>query len=551
MTSSDKLRPGSSRDTDRNRPRVTDPEVRSAAGPVLAIMAVTTLLLLARCARYDYFGDELYFLSAGRRLSPGYVDQGPVVPLLARTADLIAPNSLLALRIPSILAGAAAIAVTAATARELGGGRTAQALAALAYAGCPFLITQTATLSTFAFDSTLSATAVWLLIRWTAHPESRWGAGSPADRQRSMGWWGHRDRLLVSAALVVAVDLQVKLLSVVLLTGLGIGVLVAGPRSMLRRPALWAGSSLVIVSAAPLLWWQYDHGWPQLAMGAVVDQEQRAATGGVGGLPIQFALLAGLLGVPLALIGFWTLSTAPIRRPYRFVAIAAATDLVFVLVVDGRPYYLAGFLPVLFAAGTTQVCSSMRRIRSSAPGAVLVGLTALTTVLAIAIICVLPLPASRLHDPTESRTELSTRMRLFGTTGWTHLAAAVITAYGEIPTERREHTVVITQNYWQAAALENLATPTLPVYSPSRGFAMFGIPSDTATTALYVTTGSAEASLRRSFSDVTPLIHLDDRLGFPGIDRGVTVWRCDRPLRPWPTLWAEVTTYVFDDRSLP
>ncbi len=80
---------------------------------------------------------------------------------------------------------------------------------------------------------------------------------------------------------------------------------------------------------------------------------------------------------------------------------------------------------------------------------------------------------------------------------------------------------------------------------------MFGIPSDTATTALYVTTGSAEASLRRSFSDVTPLIHLDDRLGFPGIDRGVTVWRCDRPLRPWPTLWAEVTTYVFDDRSLP
>ncbi|MFE3260881.1 MFS transporter [Nocardia sp. NPDC059091] len=97
-----------------------------------------------------------------------------------------------------------------------------------------------------------------------------------------------------------------------------------------------ATDPIVAVSAIPVLWWQCEHGWPQLAMGTVVDAEQRAATGGVAGLPIQFAVLAGVIGVPLALTGFWALTTAPDSRPYRFVAIAAGIDIVFILAADGR-----------------------------------------------------------------------------------------------------------------------------------------------------------------------------------------------------------------------
>ncbi|MFG1953461.1 hypothetical protein [Micromonospora sp. NPDC048830] len=87
------------------------------------------LLLLA--PRYGYHRDELYFLLAGRHLDWGYVDRGPLVPALARLADTLAPGNLVALRTPSALVAAAAVAVSAAIAREFGAGRGAQLFAAL------------------------------------------------------------------------------------------------------------------------------------------------------------------------------------------------------------------------------------------------------------------------------------------------------------------------------------------------------------------------------------------------------------------------------------
>ncbi|GAB2567837.1 glycosyltransferase family 39 protein [Nocardia heshunensis] len=494
-----------------------------ATVPTLSIAAVAAVALLARCARYDYFGDELYFLSAGRHLAAGYVDQGPLVPALARTAELLAPGSLPVLRIAAIVAGIAAIVTTAATARELGGGRNAQIAAALTYATCPFLIVQTASLSTFAFDTSLSAAAIWLLIRWV-----RTG----------------RDRMLIAAAVVVALDIQVKLLVAVLLVGLGIGFLTAGPRTLVRRPAAWVGLGVIALSAAPSLWWQYRHGWPQLAMGAVIGAEQRLATGGVAGLPLQFVQLAGLLGIPVALTGCWALVTVARWRAYRFVAVAVAVDLVFVVATDGRPYYATAYFPVLFAAGATYLAD--RAARSRVTSGALVAGAAVSAVLAIVVVCALPLTGSQLHHPTDTRAELSSRLRVFGTSGWDHLIAAVDAAYRTLPPEQRIHTVVITQNYWQAAALDILPTAPLPVYSPNRGFSIFATPPETATSALYVTAGASELPVRRSFSSAYPITRLDDPLGFPGIDRRVTIWRCDHPTRPWPALWTELTTDTFD-----
>ncbi|WP_330254783.1 glycosyltransferase family 39 protein [Nocardia sp. NBC_00565] len=113
-----------------------------------AIAAVSAVMLFVSLGRYGFFGDELYFVAAGRRLGFGYADQGPLLPAIARLMDLIAPGSLAALRIPAALATVVAVLISAQIARELGGSRTAQALTATAYATSPFLLVQGTQLAT-------------------------------------------------------------------------------------------------------------------------------------------------------------------------------------------------------------------------------------------------------------------------------------------------------------------------------------------------------------------------------------------------------------------
>lgn len=114
------------------------PQVPAFAGrPIAAVAAAVALVLVAVAGRYGYHRDELYFLAAGHHLAWGYPDRPPVVPFLARLLNNLAPGSLLALRLPSALAAAAIVVLTALIARELGGEWTAQLLAAASMAIAP------------------------------------------------------------------------------------------------------------------------------------------------------------------------------------------------------------------------------------------------------------------------------------------------------------------------------------------------------------------------------------------------------------------------------
>ncbi|WP_327118352.1 glycosyltransferase family 39 protein [Nocardia sp. NBC_01730] len=217
-----------------------------ALAGVGAVAALAALALLVSIGRYGFFGDELYFVSAGRRLAVSYADQGPLVPAIARLMDLLAPGSLVAQRIPAVLITVAAVVITAQIAREFGGTRAAQVLAAAAYATSPFLLVQGDQLATNTIDTALWVVVSWLVIRWV--------------RTR-------HDGLLLGAAVVTALDMQVKWLIPFFWIALALGVAMYGPRELLRRPALWWGAALVVVTALPSLMWQATHGWPQLGLG--------------------------------------------------------------------------------------------------------------------------------------------------------------------------------------------------------------------------------------------------------------------------------------------
>src|SRR5437016_2081530 len=87
---------------------------------------------MAVADRYGWHRDELYYLASSRHPALGYVDYPPITPLLARLDQAIFPGSLPALRLLTVLAGAAIIVIAALIARELGGNELAQTLAARA-----------------------------------------------------------------------------------------------------------------------------------------------------------------------------------------------------------------------------------------------------------------------------------------------------------------------------------------------------------------------------------------------------------------------------------
>ena len=64
----------------------------------------------------------------------GSADQPPLAPALAALMDTVAPGSVIALRLPAVLATAGAVVVAGLIARELGCDRRAQGLTAGAQA---------------------------------------------------------------------------------------------------------------------------------------------------------------------------------------------------------------------------------------------------------------------------------------------------------------------------------------------------------------------------------------------------------------------------------
>ena len=120
--------------------------------PLLGLAGAVALLLIVFAGRYGYHRDELYFLRAGRELAFGYVDQPPLTPLLARAMDELRPGSLVALRLPSALAAGLLVLITGLIAREFGGGRAAQLLAAACMAVSSILLITGHLLSTTTVD---------------------------------------------------------------------------------------------------------------------------------------------------------------------------------------------------------------------------------------------------------------------------------------------------------------------------------------------------------------------------------------------------------------
>lgn len=488
---------GESRDTEH------PPLPSLARWPVLAIAGGVGLVLLLTSGRVGYFADELYFLAAGRHLAWGYADQGPLAPLLARAMNSVYPGSLVAERLPVTILTAAGVVVAALIARELGGQRRAQVLAAGAYA--MGMLAGGHLFTTAAIDIVIWTAATWLLVRWVHL---------------------HDDRLLIALGGLTAIALENKLLIIALWGAVAISALVFGPRELLCRPALWLGALIAVLAILPSLIWQVHHGWPQLKLTRVIAGEPLSG-GGLAFLPLALVSAGILLGAVLASYGLWRLLRSPELRPYRFLGWTLLGLIALFLITGGRFYYIQGLFGVCWAAGAVELQrhSPARWWRwvFSPPVYALSAVVSLTS---------LPvLPASW---PTGAWPVSQTSL------GWPELTDTVADTYRALPPGSRQNTVVVTEWFWDAAAIDRFGPARgIPhAYSAHRGYWYFGAPPDSANTVLFV--GSNPAYLHQFFTEVHQVANITSGPAMNLFSYRTPVWLCSGQHVPWSRLWPQL-----------
>jgi 4-amino-4-deoxy-L-arabinose transferase-like glycosyltransferase len=501
--------------------------VALARGPVLGIGVASVALLLAFAARYGYHRDELYFLAASRHLALGYVDQPPVAVLVAWLDRVALGDGLVGLRLVPALVAGTVVVLTGLMARELGGSRFAQGLAAACAATGGVLAVG------HLEGPTVYDVLVWTLASWLVLRVLRTGDS----------------RLWVAVGLTVGLGMEAKQTIPLLFVGLAVGFLTNGQRAVFTSPWLWAGVGLALAGAAPNLIWQATHSWPTLSMDASLHAEH-SGLGAAIKFPFITLLAAGALLVPVWLAGAWALWGDRSFRTYRAFAVAAAIGAVFVWVyIPDRFYYLFGFFPTLFAAGaivTEGVVDGRRgffrrvqrrRARLWRSRRVAAGIVIVNALVFLPVgLPVLPRSAVAAADLNKINYNLGEEI------GWHDLVRQVDEVWRTLPGAARRHAVLLTANYGEAGALLRFAgRGPSRVYSGHNSFWSWGPPPDSAATVVTVGYEPKELASRFATCRLAARVHNSDDVH--NDEDGEPISVCRDPTVSWHELWSHFKHY--------
>ena len=200
--------------------------VASDIGLLLLLALAKFILHMLTNGQYGFHRDELGSLEDARVLAWGYVSSPPLAPFIARAAETLFGPSLVGLRTFAALGQSAAMVLTGLIARELGGSRRAQVVAALATA----IATVSLVWSSFFHYGGLDY-LWWVLLAYFAarllHTEN--------------------PRLWLGIGAAIGLGMLTKYTIAFCVAGLAVGVVLTSARRYLLNRWLWAGAGAGII----------------------------------------------------------------------------------------------------------------------------------------------------------------------------------------------------------------------------------------------------------------------------------------------------------------
>jgi len=297
--------------------------------PLLLLALVKVVLHFVVNLRDGYFIDEFYYIACGERLNWGYVDHPPLVAVIAAVTRFLLGDSVFALRIPAVLAGAAMVFFAGRLARELGGGRFAQILAALVVFAVPVFTGVHGIYSMNTFDQLIWLLGAYLIVMIIHH-----------DRPR---YW-------LLFGLLMGIGLMNKISVLFFGMGLAVGIVLTPNRRWLRGRWIWIAAAIAFLIFLPHILWQIAYGWPTLEFIHNASTYKNLPL-----TPVEFLtghlLEMNHLLIPLALAGLvWCFCTRQ-GKPYRILGWIYIAVLALMIAQKGKTYYAAPALSLILIPG--------------------------------------------------------------------------------------------------------------------------------------------------------------------------------------------------------
>jgi 4-amino-4-deoxy-L-arabinose transferase-like glycosyltransferase len=500
---------------------------RKSLRVVLSLCALKALVHLAFVNRYGYHGDELYFLECGRRLAFGYVDHPPLIPWIARLTDELG-GGLVALRVPAIAAGVGTMFGTGLLVREWGGGWRAQLVALLGLLVAPAHLRIAAMLDIPVVEVFLCTLTAYLVVRALSRGE-RWT-------------W-------LLAGGVLGLSILAKHSSLLWGGALGLGLLATPSRRALASRWPWFGLGAAILIAAPNLVWQAENEFPTLEFMRTLRRQVLNGQGRglfVAGQLLYFHPLAALVWGAGLVFAFTRRGRA--ARPF---ALLFLVMFAFLLIVGGKPYYLASAYPAMLAAGGIGVEHWLAR-RVVARRMLVASLVSTGAALALFTLPALPIgtvdgvigsllgwavpPMALTHD-------------LHGMHGWEEHAATIDRVYRSLPANERGRVSVLAGSYSQASALNVLRKEAVPrAVSGNMTYYFWGPDGDRGD--VLIVYGLPRELIGRHYRRCTEVARIEAPLARPW-DTDLPVYVCHEPLGTMAELWPEIRRFGHALPALP
>jgi Dolichyl-phosphate-mannose-protein mannosyltransferase len=398
---------------------------------LFALAGAIVLIHVFTGRRYGFHRDELATLEDARHLAWGYVAYPPLTPFFGWMSLHLFGTSLTGFRFFAACAASVGIVLAGLMARELGGGKAAMMISAMA--AMPFALACGSLIQYVAFDYLCWVALAYFFLRLCKSGDPR--------------WW-----LPLGGA--VGAGMLTKYSMLFCVAGLLIGLVTTRLRKQLANKWLWVGAGLSVLIFLPNIIWQAQHGFVSLEFLRHIHARDVRIGRTKDFLPDQFAI--NLFGLPLAVAGLAFYFFSAKAKPWRALGWLYFVPMILFLVSHGRGYYLAPAYPVLFSGGAVwleRIVGTWRpRFQRLAYGVIAVALLG-----GVALTGAIVLPLAPIHSRWWNFA-VANNGDLVEEIGWPELIETVARVRDTLPPGDRQRLGILAGNYGEAGAV-NLYGP--------------------------------------------------------------------------------------------